>query len=210
MQDYLDILKFRHATKIFDENKKVSDDDINYILEAGRLSPSSMGFEPWDFLVVENKELRKKIQEKSHDQKQVTTSSHLILILSKLSELKSDGTYVEQVVGMRLDKNEEEKAKRVEFYRNFLKNSFKDEEELLYTWAHAQAMFAATNIMNAAAFKGIDSCPMEGLDKVAVGEILGLDPRKHRIAIMLPVGYHLNEQPTKYRRDIKNLVSWIK
>ena len=33
------------------KQKKISDEDINYILEAGRKSPSSFGMEPWKFLV---------------------------------------------------------------------------------------------------------------------------------------------------------------
>lgn len=65
MKDYLEILNFRHACKIFDESKKISDDDFNYILEAGRLSPSSMGLEQWDLLVVQNEALRQKIREKA-------------------------------------------------------------------------------------------------------------------------------------------------
>ena len=46
-------MKFRHACKIFDENKKISAGEFDFILEAGRLSPSSTGLEQWDFLVVQ-------------------------------------------------------------------------------------------------------------------------------------------------------------
>ncbi len=48
----LDAYHFRHATKEFDPNKKVSDSDFEFILETGRLSPSSLGLEPWKFVVV--------------------------------------------------------------------------------------------------------------------------------------------------------------
>ncbi len=41
----LDAYNFRHATKEFDPNKKVSDSDFEFILETGRLSPSSLGLE---------------------------------------------------------------------------------------------------------------------------------------------------------------------
>ena len=49
--NYLEILKFRHACKIFDESKKIGAGEFDFILEAGRLSPSSTGLEQWDFLV---------------------------------------------------------------------------------------------------------------------------------------------------------------
>ena len=40
-EDILDAFKFRHATKKFDESKKISEEDFNVILESGRLSPVS-------------------------------------------------------------------------------------------------------------------------------------------------------------------------
>ena len=43
--NYLEILKFRHACKIFDESKKIGAGEFDFILEAGRLSPSSTGLE---------------------------------------------------------------------------------------------------------------------------------------------------------------------
>ncbi|MGB3569190.1 MAG: nitroreductase family protein, partial [Priestia megaterium] len=51
-QEILDAFNFRHATKEFDPTKKISDEDFQFILETGRLSPSSVGYEPWKFLVV--------------------------------------------------------------------------------------------------------------------------------------------------------------
>ena len=43
--NFLEVMKFRHACKIFDENKKISAGEFDFILEAGRLSPSAMGLE---------------------------------------------------------------------------------------------------------------------------------------------------------------------
>jgi nitroreductase len=40
----LSAYEFRHATKEFDSHKKISDSDFDFILETGRLSPSSFGF----------------------------------------------------------------------------------------------------------------------------------------------------------------------
>ena len=58
--NFLEAMKFRHACKIFDENKKISAGEFDFILEAGRLSPSSTGLEQWDFLVVQNPQLRQR------------------------------------------------------------------------------------------------------------------------------------------------------
>lgn len=204
--NYLEILKFRHACKIFDESKKISAGEFDFILEAGRLSPSSTGLEQWDFLVVQNKELREKIKAVSWNQVQITSCSHLVVILAKIKEVKVGSSYIDKMIARRADKNIEAIAARQKF---FLLSNFKNDDELPFQWSHEQCMIAATNMMNAAASLGIDSCPMEGFDRHALNEILGLDESEQRVAILVPFGYRLNPQPEKLRRQRAEVVTWI-
>jgi len=209
MMNYLEILKFRHACKIFDESKKISAGEFDFILEAGRLSPSSTGLEQWDFLVVQNKELREKIKAVSWNQAQITSCSHLVVILAKIKEIKVGSSYIDKMIARRADKEPEMIAARQKFYHDFLLSNFKNDDELTFQWSHEQCMIAATNMMNAAASLGIDSCPIEGFDRHALNEILGLDESEQRVAIVVPFGYRLNLQPEKYRRQRAEVVTWI-
>ena len=85
-QTILDAFNFRHATKRFDASKKIEDSDFNTILEAGRLSPSSLGLEPWKFVVIQNSEIRNKLKEISWGaQGQLDTASHFVLLLARTS-----------------------------------------------------------------------------------------------------------------------------
>ena len=204
--NYLEILKFRHACKIFDESKKIGAGEFDFILEAGRLSPSSTGLEQWDFLVVQNKELREKIKAVSWNQVQITSCSHLVVILAKIKEVKVGSSYIDKMIARRADKNIEAIAERQKF---FLLSNFKNDDELTFQWSHEQCMIAATNMMNAAASLGIDSCPIEGFDRHALNEILGLDESEKRVAIVVPFGYRLNPQPEKLRRQRAEVVTWI-
>ena len=204
--NYLEILKFRHACKIFDESKKIGAGEFDFILEAGRLSPSSTGLEQWDFLVVQNKELREKIKAVSWNQAQITSCSHLVVILAKIKEVKVGSSYIDKMIARRADKNIEAIAARQKF---FLLSNFKNDDELTFQWSHEQCMIAATNMMNAAASLGIDSCPIEGFDRHALNEILGLDESEQRVAIIVPFGYRLNPQPEKLRRQRAEVVTWI-
>ncbi|WP_235550197.1 nitroreductase family protein, partial [Paenibacillus sp. Soil724D2] len=61
-QEILKAYQFRRACKAFDTNKKITDEDFHFILETGRLSPSSFGFEPWKFVVIQNAALREKLK----------------------------------------------------------------------------------------------------------------------------------------------------
>ena len=185
--NYLEILKFRHACKIFDETKKISAGEFDFILEAGRLSPSSTGLEQWDFLVVQNPILRQKIR----------------------AEIKPESRYIARMIARRTDAAPEMIGDRAKFYREFLTANFKNDDELTFQWSHEQCMIAATNMMNAAASLGIDSCPIEGFDRGALNKILGLNETKQRVAIVVPFGYRLNEQPKKYRRETSDVVKWI-
>lgn len=207
--NYLEILKFRHACKIFDESKKISAGEFDFILEAGRLSSSSTGLEQWDFLVVQNKELREKIKAVSWNQAQITSCSHLVVVLAKVKEIKFGSSYVDKMIARRADKDPEAIAARKKFYNDFLLSNFKNDDELTFQWSHEQCMIAATNMMNAAASLGIDSCPIEGFDRHALNEILGLDESEQRVAIVVPFGYRLNPQPEKYRRQRSEVVTWI-
>ena len=56
-QELLTIMDSRRAIKSFDPTKKISDEDFEFILEVGRRSPSSVGYEPWRFLVLQNEEI---------------------------------------------------------------------------------------------------------------------------------------------------------
>ena len=207
--NYLEILKFRHACKIFDESKKIGAGEFDFILEAGRLSPSSTGLEQWDFLVVQNKELREKIKAVSWNQAQITSCSHLVVILAKIKEIKVGSSYVDKMIARRANKEPEMIAARQKFYNDFLLSNFKNDDELTFQWSHEQCMIAATNMMNAAASLGIDSCPIEGFDRHALNEILGLDESEKRVAIVVPFGYRLNPQPEKLRRQRSEVVTWI-
>ncbi|WP_240754624.1 nitroreductase family protein [Parasulfuritortus cantonensis] len=60
-QTVLDICHFRHACKEFDPARKIPAEDFDLILETGRLSPSSFGYEPWQFLVIQDPALRDKL-----------------------------------------------------------------------------------------------------------------------------------------------------
>lgn len=60
--DVLNAFHYRVSTRSYDGDKKIPAEDFNYILELGRLSPSSVGSEPWQFLVLQNADLRQKLK----------------------------------------------------------------------------------------------------------------------------------------------------
>lgn len=59
----LEDLNWRHAVKAYDPTKKVSQENIDKIVEAARLAPTSSGLQPFKVIVIQNQE-KKKINER--------------------------------------------------------------------------------------------------------------------------------------------------
>ena len=72
-------LKWRYATKKYDTTKKVSEDDLQQIKEAIRLSPSSYGLQAFKILDIKDKDIREKLKLASYWQPQITEASHLLV-----------------------------------------------------------------------------------------------------------------------------------
>ena len=207
---FMEAMDFRHACKIFDETKKISNEDMKFILETGRKSPSSFGQEGWKFLVITNEELKAKLRPFCWDQPQITTCSHLVIILAAIEAVKPESG----VPALRFARREMPQEKK-DFYNKLYKDHLTvtkvlDSDENVYSWTARQTYIAAGNMMTAAAIKGIDSCPIEGFDKAKVEEVLGLDTKKFQLSMVLPFGYRINPQSTQMRLPFEEVIEFIK
>ncbi|MFL6517533.1 MAG: NAD(P)H-dependent oxidoreductase [Bacillus sp. (in: firmicutes)] len=215
-QEIINAFQFRHATKRFNPEKKISDDDFDFILEAGRLSPSSVGFEPWQFLVIQNQELREKLREVSWGaQGQLPTASHFMLILARTDVRYDSGYVIDHLKNVKNMPEEVIQNAQVR-YKSFQETDLPmlDNERALYDWSCRQTYIALANMMTAAALIGIDSCPIEGFDYQAVNKILKkeglLDDRHLRVSVMAEFGYREAEpHRPKTRKQLDQIVKWI-
>jgi len=202
-KEILNAFRFRHACKIFDEAKKIPKEDLEFILETGRLSPSSFGMEQWKFIVVQNEALKAKIRPHCWNQVQITSCSDLVVILAK-KILRSNHPYVKEMLEY---KGWDEARKEAYLKRYSDHNDWRSDEELIH-WSMKQCYIAAANMMTSAAMIGIDSCPMEGMDKKKVQEAMGIDTAKYEIALLVSFGYRLNPQPEKLRLPMEKIAEF--
>ncbi|MDQ1325477.1 MAG: NAD(P)H-dependent oxidoreductase [Campylobacterota bacterium] len=205
--DFSKAMDFRHACKVFDEDKKIPQDQMHYILEAGRKSPSSFGMEPWKFLVITNEALRAKLRPECWDQVQITSCSHLVVILAAIENVKPQSGVPSQRFARRPFSQEQIDA-YLKRYENYLKKTFTSDERT-FAWTARQSYIALANMMTAAAFAGIDSCPMEGFEKERVEEILCLDTNKWQVSVLAAFGYRIQEQSKQLRLPFEEVVEFI-
>lgn len=204
--DFEKALKFRHACKIFDESRKISANDFEKILEAGRLAPSSFGIEQWELEVIRDSALREKIKKACWDQPQITTCSELIVIYAKIAELKADSSYIRESFSRKTNKSKEQTEAYIQAFSGF-STRFLDERDI-YGWSKAQCFLCAQNMMMQAAILEIDSCAIEGYIEDELNAVLGIDPKQKRVAMLLPLGYRVNAQSPQIRRELKDIVKY--
>ena len=206
--DFSKAMDFRHACKVFDENKKINDEEMHYILEAGRTSPSSFGMEAWKFLVITNEEVKTALRPYCWDQVQVTSCSHLVIVLAGIENAKVESGMPKKRFTRR-DMPQESLDFYMDIYAKHLEKTLSSDENI-YAWTAKQSYIALGNMMTAAAFIGIDSCPIEGFEKENLETILDLDTSKYQVAVVVPFGYRLNEQSSQLRLPFDQVVEFIK
>jgi len=212
MSDLIQKLQWRYATKKFNPSKVVPQEKLDKILEAIRLTATSSGLQPYEVLVVTNKEIREKIKPVAWNQGQITDSSHLLVFaawdnytaerINKMFDLTND---------VRGFKNE-----GWENYRNMLLSTYPTRDaEVNFQHAARQAYIALGTALVAAAEEQVNSTPMEGFDPAAVDEILGLRAKGLRSVVILPLGYREAEGDwlvnlKKVRRPSDDFISEVK
>lgn len=216
--EILNAYYFRHACKKYDETKKIRDTDFQCILDVGRLSPSSFGLEPWQFLVIENSDIKKLIRDNAWGAKdKVMECSHFIVILARQhSTLFPDSEYIERMMKEVHHLPDEIITLRQGFYRKFSQSDFNllANEHRYYDWATKQCYIALGNMLTTAAMLGIDSTPIEGFPLEKMDRLFaekGLyDPKIFKLSVMAAFGYRLNPPKEKTRQPLNDVVKWVK
>ena len=213
-----DLLKRRYACRDYDPNRKISDQDFHLILEAGQLAPSSYGFEPWHFLVIESESLKQALAPIALGaQKALASASHFVIILSRTqASLRYDAPYIgymmREIQGLPEDFCEFKQQR----FETFQKEDFDllSTERATFDWASKQSYLALAQMMQVAALRGIDSLAMEGFNRQAVTDLLTerglIDPSEWGVSVMVAFGYGLGSVPRKTRQSLDQLVTWVK
>lgn len=192
-------LKWRYAVKKFDENKSLSEAQINILKEAFNLTATSYGLQPIKMVVIKNKEIQEQLVVHSWNQPQVVQASHvLVLCIPKEYTTKDIDSYFSLVKNIR---NTPDTI--LNPFKEMLSASIasKKQEELTI-WNKNQAYIALGNLMTVAANEKIDSCPMEGFVPEKYDEILGLDKHNLTSVLVLPVGFRAEDD---YMKDLKKV-----
>ena len=213
-----DLLKRRYACRDYDPNRKISDQDFHLILEAGQLAPSSYGFEPWHFLVIESESLKQALAPIALGaQKALASASHFVIILSRTQvSLRYDAPYIDYMMREVQRLPEDFCEFKQQRFETFQKEDFDllSSERATFDWASKQSYLALAQMIQVAALRGIDSLAMEGFNRQAVTDLLTerglIDPSEWGVSVMVAFGYGLGSVPRQTRQPLDQLVTWVK
>lgn len=217
-QDILNAYTFRHACKAYDASRKISEDDLRFILETGRLSPSSFGLEPAQFVVIKKQEILEFIKQNGWGVgAKATDASDLVLILARKGKtLQEDTAYFANAFRNIKGVSDEIFTAYTGFFKAFRESDFDLTSERAFDdWTARQTFIALGNMMTTAAMLGIDSTPIEGFSMQSMSAYLAeqgvLNREEFNLVAMLALGYR-GEQPKhpQARQDFDEVVTFVK
>lgn len=183
----LEALKWRYATKRFDPTKKISDEVWAALEQSLVLAPSSMGIQPWKFLIVQDPALRDLLVPASYGQKQIQDCSHLVVFALRKD---IDDVHIDRYMERTLELRGGEQEALARFRAMIAKNTDDARKEgRLNTWMEHQIYIALGQFLASAALLGVDTCPMEGLIPAQYDQILGLPEQGYTTICACPAGF---------------------
>lgn len=206
MYHFLESIYFRHACKLFDDKKKIPQEQFDEILEVGRMAPSSFGMEPTRLIVVRSEAAKEALRPLCWDQPQITTASEVVVFKSLQNDLVPPSEYAKQnALRRKIDLSKYETfSKRL---GDYLKSRGFVDEKIAY-WSALQAYITATYMVAYASYLNIDTCYIEGFEKNKVEELYGLDTFKEQVSLIVCFGYRGKEQQQRFRIGIDEFVQY--
>jgi len=181
----IDALNWRYAVKKMN-GQPVEQENVDKIIGAAHLAPTSSGLQPFRVIVITNQELKEKIAPIAYNQSQVIDSSHLLVFAAQEK-------YTDEGIDKVFDRMNTERGlplDTTDAYKTQLKGmllSKSAEENFQHAAKQAYLAFGAA-IVEAAVLK-VDATPMEGFDAPALDELLGLKEKGLKSVTLLPLGY---------------------
>ncbi|MBO6212366.1 NAD(P)H-dependent oxidoreductase [Algoriella sp.] len=187
---FIDDLKWRYATKKYDPSKKVSQENVEKIIEAARLAPTSSGLQQFRVIVIKNQDLKNKILPIAYNQQAITDCSHLLIFAAwdNYTEERIDEVYTQ------ITKERELEDGFLTNYTDTLKKMFlNNTEEENFIHASYQTYIAFGFPIAQAAELKVDCTPMEGFKPKELDKLLNLEKYGLKSILLLPIGYRDEE-----------------
>ena len=204
----------RYATKKFDPTRRISDEDWAALVEVGRLAPSSLGFEPWKMILLNNEGMKQDLKSMAWGAvSMLDGASHFVIYLARKG-VNYETPYIEKLMQEVRHRSYDPDSAYAHRIKSFQESDAQlNDERSLFDWASKQTYIQMANMMNAAVLMGMDSCPIEGYDKAKVEAYLEekgvLDTSEFGVSVMCAFGYRDEDIKPKIRWNTESIYEVI-
>ncbi len=213
MNNFKEVVEFRYACKRFSD-KEISGEDLNTILNAGIMAPSSCGIEHFRFVVFESESAMENLVDICMKQGTARTANKAIVVLAGKKNEVGPGT---ELYKWHAEKRKDvlnkilpaEKQVTTEFVESRFDMFCDQPEDKFIAWSKANSYLAAMNIMNQAAELGIDSCPIEGFSQEKFNEFYPEYQAGYEVAMFITLGYRNEEPQERIRLTFDQMVTRV-
>ncbi len=190
---------------MFDSHYEFSSEELEEIAEIARLSPSSYNTQPWHFVMVTNKDLKKQIAAHSYFNEEMIKSASALMVVCSLkpSELLPYGHYMQNLYP------ESYKVRVIPSFAQMLGVRFNHSMQRLESYILEQCYIAVGQICMGVSLMGLDSCIIGGFDPLKVGEVLEQRINKPKIACLIALGKRVAEASQKSRKSKVDAITWL-
>ncbi len=204
----IESMNWRYACKKFD-GRNIPNENLNTILEAARLAPSSLGLELSNVISISSPEIKNLLIPHSfNNADRINTSSHLLVLCRNRSiGSKELEDYKNMVISARPDTSKEDIDTILNFVNSYINSR---DEDSISCWLSNQVYIILGVILSTCATIKIDSCPMEGIDTEAYDKILGLENTSFTSVVAIAIGYRSKDDSNQYlakaRKSLKEYI----
>ena len=198
--NYIEALQKRYSVKKFNKSKTVPQEKLRRILEAGKLSVSSLGLQPYKIFVAESEKSKQNLIPAFKNPSQISTCSHLIVLVSKKT---IEDEYIDGYFRHISEVRETPLENLIPFRQSIEGYLTLHSDEHIIHWNERQSYIVLGNLIFAAALEEVDTCPMEGFDHEKLGEILGLNPETEKVSVTLALGYRAEDDVFQTMKKVR-------
>ena len=199
-ENIINSLDWRYATKLFDATKKLNDQQLELLLDAVQLTPSSYGLQPYQIIVVSDQAIKEQLKAAAYGQTQLADASHVfVFATTKNYTTVHVDEYAENII-----KTRDISIDAIKGFVDVMKGTVNSRNQTeLANWNARQAYISLGILLQTASLTEIDACPMEGFDTAQFDKILGLEDKNLTSVVIAPVVFRSEDDAYQHLQKVR-------
>ncbi len=200
--DFSDLIQKRRACHSFETGRSIPEADLLRMVEETNLTPSGYNAQPWEFIIIRERENIERMGEIAFSQPHVADASALIVVLGD----SFIGRNVDDILADWLKYGYCQQDDLPVFRNSIAKNR---KPEQLQKMALRNAMLACMTLIYSAENMGYATCPVMGFAQKKMVQELKI-PDDRVIALLIAIGYPTADTPKPRlpRKKVDDVIHW--